>query len=59
MKNELEDFFEDIDAGVRQNFVFHLKHNILERFLFGRQLVVSNQIVDGEAFADNVRERLR
>ena len=62
-ENELEDFLEGVDAGIGENFVFHVFNQLLEAtgaLAFGHALVFDvDQDIDGPRLAGDVVDGLR
>jgi len=55
-EDELEEFLEHVHAGVGEDFVFHLKDQVLERLALVDEFVVLDQVGYGPAFREDVRE---
>lgn len=55
-EDELEEFLEDIDASIGEDFVFHFQDEVLEGFALVDELVLFDEVVDGPALGEDIGE---
>ena len=58
-EDELEEFLEDIDAGVGEHLVLHFEDEVLEGLALVDEFVLFDQIGDGPALGEDVGELFR
>ena len=53
-KNQLENFLENVDARIRQHFIFHFYDEFRQRFVYGDEPVFNFEVFERPALRQNI-----